>query len=190
MADREQARERSDATAEALKGSLSFTLGKGLVFSYMPSAGLKVTGKQKPVGGCSPCLASCRPAPPPPFVLPTHHPGQPGVDAEWRACERSQGLHPNSTSGDSTPPPFHHLLLSHAELPKYREDAVDTNVLLRPRPPLQLRLKNPLCQVPAETLLCRSTEGGIRSLSSPIPGLSLCLHVPRDSSLTCRVCGT
>lgn len=50
MADREQARERSNARARALKGSLNSMLGKGLVFSYMPSAELKVTGKQKAGG--------------------------------------------------------------------------------------------------------------------------------------------
>lgn len=78
MADREQARVRSDATARALKGSLSSELGKGLVFSYMPSAGQKVMGKQKAVGGCSPCLASgCPAAAPLPPVLLTLliHPG-------------------------------------------------------------------------------------------------------------------
>lgn len=36
MADREQARERSDTTAQELKGSLSAAFGKGLVFCYMP----------------------------------------------------------------------------------------------------------------------------------------------------------
>lgn len=77
MADREQARARSDATARALKGSLSSALGKGLVFSYMPSTGLKVTGKQKAVRGCSPCLASCCPeaAPPPVLLTLPIHPG-------------------------------------------------------------------------------------------------------------------
>lgn len=75
MADREQARERSDAMAWALKGSLSSTLRKGLVFSYMPSAEPKVTGKQKagrdahlawPVAACTSASS----------ILPTHPPGQ------------------------------------------------------------------------------------------------------------------
>lgn len=77
MADREQARERSDAMAWALKGSLSSTLRKGLVFSYMPSAEPKVTGKQKAGGGgvltlpgqLLPCISTSS-------IFPTHPPGQ------------------------------------------------------------------------------------------------------------------
>lgn len=105
-------RERSDATAQALKGSLNYTLGEGLVFTYMPSAGLKVMGKQKAVAGCSPCVCSCCLHPislllSSPLILP---PGLPGVVAKGRASPRCQGLHPDPTSrlflgGDSTPYP-------------------------------------------------------------------------------------
>lgn len=125
MADREQARARSDATARALKGSLSSELGKGLVFSYMPSAGQKVTGKQKAVGGCSPCLASSFPAvaplPPVLLILPIH----PGClqRGEHLQGARSASQHHLLVAGlwKLTQPPPSLLLLSHPDLPKLRE---------------------------------------------------------------------
>ena len=92
MADREQARERSDATTRTLKGSLSSALGKGLVFSYMLSTELKVTGKQKARGeahlarpAAALHLHLCRPLHPPTLLINQ-------VDAEEEASTQS-GAH-------------------------------------------------------------------------------------------------
>lgn len=124
MADREQARERSDAMAWALKGSLSSALGKGLVFSYMPSAEPKVTGKQKAEGNAHLAwpVAALRLH----LLYPPHPPSWSALDGyRRRAPTRSRGLNPNSTHWSCSserrcdPPPCPHLLfLSPLELPQ------------------------------------------------------------------------
>lgn len=97
MADREQARERSDATARALKGSLNSALEKGLVFSYMLRAGLEVMGKQKVIGGCSPCLLPCTLLPCPP--CPTFQVNVGWMQRGERLAARSPGWHLSPPTG-------------------------------------------------------------------------------------------
>lgn len=191
MADREQARERSDATARALKGSLSSVLGKGLVCSYMPSVGLKEMRQQKAVARRSPCLASCC-CTPTSLILPPTLPGHPG----WlqrrehvqgaKACTPTPLLGCVSLRDDSTHCPSLTCCLSTTlSFPGTERQPLSLTFPFT-QPLLQLTLEHSLPRAPIDGCLLAfmlSRERNAPSLSSLTPGLSFCLPVSGDPSL-------
>ena len=158
MADRKQARERSDAPARALKGSLSSAAGEGLVCGSAPSVGLKVTRKQRQQRHAHlawPAAASS----PPPLCPPTHPQAAQG-GCRGESLRKNPGLAPQ--------PHFlvtwlckviHHLSLTCClsttlSFPSTEMQPLTLTLTISFTQPLgQPRLERSLLQVPIERML-------------------------------------